>query len=54
MVLDEIAAWRPRLAHGALIVFDDYGHPLFPGVAEAIADLGLAGRAEAGRFVVPA
>jgi predicted O-methyltransferase YrrM len=52
MVLDEVRAWRPRLAPGALVVFDDYDHPLFPGVAQAIAELGLAGRAEAGCFVV--
>jgi predicted O-methyltransferase YrrM len=54
MVISEVEAWRPRLAPGAVIVFDDYGHPLFPGVAEAIAELGLSGRAEAGCFVVAA
>ena len=54
MVHDEVAAWRPRLAHNAVIVFDDYEHPQFPGVAEAVAELGLAGRAEAGCFVVDA
>jgi predicted O-methyltransferase YrrM len=51
MVLAEVHAWRPRLADGALIVFDDYGHPLFPGVAEAVAELGLSGHAEAGCFI---
>jgi predicted O-methyltransferase YrrM len=49
--LAEWHAWRPRLAPGALVVFDDYGHPEFPGVAEAIAELGLGGRAQAGMFV---
>ena len=51
MVIDEVHAWRPRLADGALMVFDDYGHPQFPGVAEAIAELGLEGRDEHGCFV---
>jgi precorrin-6B methylase 2 len=54
MVVAEVEAWRPRLAPGALMVFDDYGHPLFPGVAEAIAELGLSGRVEAGCLVVGA
>jgi cephalosporin hydroxylase len=39
----EVRAWRPVLAPGAPIVFDDYTHPDFPGVAEAIAELGLSG-----------
>jgi hypothetical protein len=52
MVLSEVEAWRSRLAPGALMVFDDYGHPLFPGVAEAIAELNLSGRVEAGCFIV--
>ncbi len=51
MVIDEVEAWRPRLADGALLVFDDYGHPQFPGVAEAIAELRLEGRDEHGCFV---
>jgi predicted O-methyltransferase YrrM len=51
MVIDEVRAWRPRLADGALMVFDDYGHPQFPGVAEAIAELRLEGRDEHGCFV---
>ena len=51
MVIDEVEAWRPRLADGALMVFDDYGHPVFPGVAEAVAELGLRGREELGCFV---
>jgi predicted O-methyltransferase YrrM len=54
MVIDEVRAWRPRLADGALMVFDDYGHPQYPGVAEAIAELGLTGRAEGGCFIARA
>jgi Methyltransferase domain len=49
--LQEWHAWRPRLAPGALVVFDDHGHPDFPGVAQAVAELGLSGRCEAGMFV---
>lgn len=49
--LQEWHAWRPRLAPGALVVFDDHGHPEFPGVAEAVRELGLDGHVEAGMFV---
>jgi predicted O-methyltransferase YrrM len=47
----EVQAWRPALSPGALIVFDDYGHPLYPGVAEAIGELGLAGERQGTLFV---
>ena len=47
----EFRAWRPRLAPGAVVVFDDYAHPDWPGVAEAVADLGLEGRVRGGQFV---
>jgi predicted O-methyltransferase YrrM len=46
----EFRAWRPSLAPGALVVFHDYGHPEFPGVAEAVEELGLEGDARAGVF----
>ena len=36
-------AWQGALAPGALIVFDDYTHPDYPGVREAVAELGLRG-----------
>jgi predicted O-methyltransferase YrrM len=39
----EVLAWRPLLRPGSLIVFDDFGHPDFPGVHEAIAELELEG-----------
>ena len=42
--IDEVHAWRPVLAPGAAIVFDDYGHPDYPGVREAVQELGLDGR----------
>jgi predicted O-methyltransferase YrrM len=47
----EYAAWRPALAPGAIVAFHDFGHPGFPGVAEAIHALGLEGRALGGLFV---
>jgi predicted O-methyltransferase YrrM len=48
---EEFSAWRPRLDHGAVVVFHDYGHPDHPGVAEAIADLDLDGETRGGMFV---
>jgi predicted O-methyltransferase YrrM len=39
----EVRAWQPVLAPGGLIVFDDYTHPDYPGVREAITQLGLSG-----------
>jgi hypothetical protein len=38
-----VLAWRPLLRPGSLIVFDDFRHPDFPGVHEAIAELELEG-----------
>jgi predicted O-methyltransferase YrrM len=40
----EWRAWQPSLQAGSLVVFDDYAHPQFPGVREAVAELGLSGR----------
>jgi predicted O-methyltransferase YrrM len=34
-----IEAWAPHLADGAVIAVDDYGHPDWPGVAEAVDEL---------------
>jgi predicted O-methyltransferase YrrM len=47
----EWRTWRPSLRAGSLVVFDDYSHPQFPGVREAVAELGLSGRAVGGLFV---
>ena len=38
--IEEVHAWRPALAPGAAIVFDDYGHPDYPGVREAVRSWG--------------
>ncbi len=39
----EVTAWRQALGVDALIVFDDYGHPDYPGVRDAVDTLGLVG-----------
>lgn len=49
--IDEWHAWRPRLSGGALVVFHDCDHPDFPGVSEAIDELGLTGTRRDGMFV---
>lgn len=49
--LAEVAAWRPALAPRALVVFDDYGHPDYPGVAEAVVELGAAGEERTSLFL---
>jgi predicted O-methyltransferase YrrM len=43
--------WRDALAPGAVVVFHDHGHPSYPGVREAVADLQLSGREAGGLFV---
>lgn len=52
--LRELAAWRPRLAPGALVVLDDYGNPRFPGIRAAVEELGLPGFERQDLFVWPA
>jgi predicted O-methyltransferase YrrM len=47
----EFRAWRERLGPGAVVAFHDYGHPGFPGVAQAVTELGLDGRVHGGLFV---
>lgn len=41
--IEELRVWSRVLAPGALVVLDDYIHPLFEGVRQAVAELGLAG-----------
>jgi predicted O-methyltransferase YrrM len=52
----EVLAWRPVLAPGSTVAFDDYSNPDYPGVGEAIVELGLAGEPRGSMFVhtVPA
>jgi len=41
--IQEIEAWRPCLLPGAVVAFHDYNSPEWPGISEAISDLGLEG-----------
>ncbi len=50
----EVQAWHRALAPGALIVFDDYDHPDYPGVRAAIEELGLRGHLDGTLYVVTA
>ena len=44
-------AWRTALAPGAVVAFHDADNPDYPGVGEAIAELGLDGEVEGDVFV---
>lgn len=50
------AAWRPVLADDAVVAFHDYGDPAWPGVTEAVKELGLSGEVRGTLFAarVPA
>ena len=50
-VLAAFRAWRDSLAPGAVVVFHDYRHPDYPGVRQAVLDLGLSGVERSGVFV---
>lgn len=45
-------AWRARLAPRGVVVFHDYENDAWPGVAEAIRELGLAGETPGGSLFV--
>lgn len=47
----EVQAWQPVLKNGSVIVFDDFAHPEYPGVKEAVRHLGLEGEEHQGLFV---
>jgi predicted O-methyltransferase YrrM len=47
----EFEAWHPLLGDAGVVAFHDYGHPSYPGVAEAIRELGLDGEGTSGLFV---
>ena len=49
--IETFEAWRPKLRSPGTVVFHDYGNPDFPGVEQAVAQLGLAGQTEGGVFV---
>jgi predicted O-methyltransferase YrrM len=47
----EMEAWRPVLGDGALVVFDDFTHPEYPGIRDAVMQLRLEGEEREGLFV---
>lgn len=49
--LAEFAAWRGALARGAVVAFHDYDEPAYPGVTEAVRELGLDGEVFGHLFV---
>jgi predicted O-methyltransferase YrrM len=49
--LAELHAWKRALVPGAVVIFDDYIHPEFPGIREAIEELQLAGNPRGTLFV---
>ena len=50
-VLAAFRAWRAALIPGSVVAFHDYGHPEYPGVRDAIQELGLVGAESNGIFV---
>jgi SAM-dependent methyltransferase len=48
--LREVRSWRPTMANGALLVFDDYTNPQYPGVREAVTRLCLSGEQHGSLF----
>jgi predicted O-methyltransferase YrrM len=49
--LETFEAWRPKLRRPGTVAFHDYGNADYPGVEQAVAQLGLAGQTEGGVFV---
>jgi predicted O-methyltransferase YrrM len=47
----ELRAWQAVLSPGTLVVLDDYPHPQFPGVREAVEELSLPGTQRGTLFV---
>jgi predicted O-methyltransferase YrrM len=43
-------AWAPRVPAGGVVAFHDFGDPAYPGVQQAVAALGLRGRARGTLF----
>ena len=46
-----VAAWRAALRPGGVMAFHDYDHPDWPGVRQAVEELGLTGEVAGGLFV---
>jgi predicted O-methyltransferase YrrM len=50
-MLREYEAWHAELAENAVVVFDDYDHPDFPGVTDAVQALALSGQTAGFLFI---
>jgi Methyltransferase domain len=48
---DAFRAFEPAVRPGGAVAFHDYGHPLYPGVREAVEELGLRGDVRGGMFI---
>lgn len=44
-------AWEAAIRPGGVVAFHDYDHPVYPGVREAVEELGLRGTTDGGVFV---
>jgi predicted O-methyltransferase YrrM len=51
LTIEAFKAWRDALAPDGAIAFHDYENELYPGVTEAIRELGLEGQVERDVFV---
>ena len=49
--VEELRAWRPALAPDALVILDDFSHPEFPGVRDAVQERNLTGQQRGTLFV---
>ena len=50
-VVEDLRGWAPKIALGGLLCGHDYGHPLFPGVKDAVDAFvaSTGGRVECGQ-----
>jgi predicted O-methyltransferase YrrM len=49
--LETFRAWQANVSSGGLVAFHDYGNPQYPGVEQAIAQLGLDGRVDGDLYI---
>jgi predicted O-methyltransferase YrrM len=47
----EMRVWQQSLVAGSIVVFDDFDHPEYRGVEEAVRQMGLDGEERCGLFV---
>ena len=48
---ESFGAWEPHLRPGGVVVFHDYGNPIYPGVEQAVAELALDGTPDGNVYV---